>query len=110
MKKHQSEACASLCPVHTALGVIGGKWKLVILWNLQSGTKRYSELKRMIGDVTPKMLSQQLKELEKDGIVERKVYPVVPPKVEYRLTAYGKKLEPVIGELAKFGTGHMARA
>ncbi len=97
------------CPVRTTLGVIGGKWKLLILWYLGSGKKRYSELQRLIGSITPKMLAQQLRELERDGVVSRHVYPVVPPKVEYELTSYGKTLEPMIRLLGDWGKRHIEK-
>lgn len=98
------------CPVTATLKVIGGKWKLPLLWYLQEGKRRYSELQRMIGGITPKMLAQQLRELERDGIIARTVYPVVPPKVEYSLTAYGRTLQPVIRSLDDWGDKHLKRA
>lgn len=97
------------CPVTATLKVIGGKWKLPLLWYLQEGKRRYSELQRMIGGITPKMLAQQLRELEHDGIIARTVYPVVPPKVEYSLTTYGKTLQPVIASLDTWGEKHLKR-
>jgi len=103
-------ACESLCPVHTALDVIGGKWKLLVLWHLQSGTKRYNELLKLIGDITPKMLVQQLRDLEADGIVERTLHPVIPPRVDYALTTYGKTLDPMIAALEEWGKKHRKRA
>jgi len=97
------------CPVYITLDVIGGKWKLPILWYLERGTLRYSELQRLIGGITPKMLAQQLRELERDGIVTRKVYPVVPPKVEYSVTPYGRTLRPMIEQLSQWGEKHSRR-
>jgi DNA-binding HxlR family transcriptional regulator len=97
------------CPVHTTLRVIGGKWKLPLLWYLRDGEKRYSELQRLIPGITPKMLAQQLRELEFDGIVQRTVFPVVPPKVEYSLTAYGKTLEPIMEVMGEWGETHIRR-
>ena len=91
------------CPVETTLRFIGDKWKVLILRELMSGTKRFSELKKSISGVTQKMLTQQLRELESDGIINRKVYPVVPPKVEYSLSELGKTLEPVIESMKKWG-------
>ena len=91
------------CSFWFALELIGGKWKGVILWYLKDGTLRYSELKRHLGSITQKMLTQTLRELEKDGLVTRKVYPVVPPKVEYTITKNGKKLIPIFEQLQVWG-------
>ena len=91
------------CPAETTLEVIGGRWKVPILWHLLQGTRRFSELSRALDGVTQKMLTQQLRELERDGIVSRKVYPQVPPKVEYSLTADGKTLKPVVEAMCKWG-------
>lgn len=91
------------CPVETTLTLIGDKWKVLILRDLFTGTKRFSELKKSLNGVTQKMLTQQLRSLENDGIIERKVYPVVPPKVEYSLTHLGKSLEPIVDSLRKWG-------
>lgn len=98
------------CPVRPALDIIGGKWKPVVIHYLVDGTKRFGELRRSIPDATQKMLTQQLRELERDGIVARKVYHQVPPKVEYSLTVYGKTLRPIMRELCKWGRIHKARA
>src|SRR5688500_6855346 len=87
---------ATRCPAEATLGVIGGRWKVPILWHLLDGKRRFSELRRALGNVTPKMLAQQLRELERDGVVSRKVYAEVPPKVEYSLTARGRSLRPVV--------------
>jgi DNA-binding HxlR family transcriptional regulator len=84
------------CPAELTVHVIGGRWKAPIVYHLLSGTRRFTELKRALGPVTPKMLTQQLRELEADGIVHREVYPQVPPRVEYSLTPRGRSLEPVI--------------
>lgn len=85
--------------------VIGGKWKLVILWHLSQGTLRFSELEKRITGITQKMLSQSLKELERDSLVFRKVYAVVPPKVEYTITENGKSLGKVLQQLDAWGEG-----
>jgi DNA-binding HxlR family transcriptional regulator len=85
------------------MNYIGGKWKTVVLWYLRKEAKRFSELKRHIPDITEKMLSVQLKQLEKDGIIGRKIYAEVPPRVEYFLTAEGKTLLPMLEEIAKWG-------
>ena len=91
------------CPVETTLKIIGDKWKVLILRDLFTGTKRFNELKRSLTDVTQKMLTQQLRELENDGIIHREVYPVVPPKVEYSLTELGNTLKPVIDSMYDWG-------
>lgn len=95
--------------VQTALKIIGGKWKLLILWHLKDGGKRFSELKRLIPEITEKMLIQQLRELEKDEIVDRNVQSDVPPRVEYSFTSYGKSLIPVLKPLCDWGQEHLNR-
>lgn len=94
------------CPVESTLKVLGGKWKVLILFHLNGDRKRFSELRRSIPGITEKMLSQQLRELESDGVIHRKVYPVVPPKVEYSMTKHGKTLQPVIGAMSRWGMEH----
>jgi DNA-binding HxlR family transcriptional regulator len=91
------------CPIVLFLDLIGGKWKSLILWYLKDGTKRYGELRKTLKDVTPKMLTQQLRELEDDGIISRKVYAEVPPKVEYSLTEIGESIIKVIWEMREWG-------
>ena len=98
-----------VCPVELTMKVLGGKWKMLILFHLNTGPRRFSELRKSITGITEKMLTQQLKELEADGVVSRKVYPQVPPKVEYSLTEYGDTLGPVIKEMAKWGNLHKKR-
>lgn len=98
--------CTSTASVNLTIHVMGGKWKALLLWNLTKGTKRFSELQRLMEGVTQKMLTQQLRELEDDGLLSRKVYPVVPPKVEYSITEYGKTLQPVLDAMAKWGDIH----
>jgi DNA-binding HxlR family transcriptional regulator len=88
------------------LHVIGGKWKPLIIFMIKNDTLRTSELQRGIDGINQKMLIQQLKELERDGIVRREVYPVVPPKVEYSLTEYGKTLLPIIKLMQEWGEAH----
>jgi DNA-binding HxlR family transcriptional regulator len=97
------------CPVEAAIDVIGGKWKAVILWWLQQRTWRFAELRRQIPGITEKMLTQQLRELEADGIVSRQVYPTVPPKVEYSLTEYGRSLKRALQTICDWGHAHTAR-
>ena len=96
----------SPCPVLTALSVIGGKWKPIILYVIRNESKRFSEIKQMIPTITPKMLTQHLRELEKDGIVSRKIYPVIPPKVEYSLTKFGRSLRPMLTKIADWGESY----
>lgn len=87
--------------------VIGGKWKGVILFHLLGGTKRFNELMRLIPGVTQRMLTRQLRELEGDGIVARKVYAEVPPKVEYSLTEFGLTLKPLLRDLQRWGSASL---
>ncbi len=94
------------CPVTTTLSVIDGKWKVLILWNLKGKTRRFGELKRLIAGVTQKMLTQQLRELETDGLISRKVYAEVPPRVEYSLTKYGESMMPILEAMCKWGIEH----
>lgn len=98
------------CPVEATLDVIGGKWKVVILFHLtHEGIHRFAELRRKIPGVSERMLTQQLRELETDGIVHREVYPEVPPKVEYSLTEYGKTLRPITEVMCEWGGRHIER-
>ncbi|MCW8804101.1 MAG: helix-turn-helix transcriptional regulator [Ignavibacteriaceae bacterium] len=90
-------------PVELSLDIIGGKWKIPIIWRLKDDLKRYGELRRSLPKVTHKMLTQQLRELEADEIITRKVFPEVPPKVEYNLTLLGKSVLPVIDMLREWG-------
>jgi len=94
------------CPVETTLGVIGGKWKPLILYYLTQGTCRYNTLKRMLPHVTAQMLTMQLRELERDGVVHRMVYAEVPPKVEYSLTDLGRSLEPILLAMLAWGEAY----
>jgi len=89
--------------VELSLDIIGGKWKMPIIWRLKDGEKRYGEIRRSLPKVTHKMLTQQLRELEQDEIIIRKVYPEVPPKVEYSLTLLGESVIPVIDLLREWG-------
>lgn len=95
--------------VYTALKVVGGKWKLLILWYLLDGAKRFSELKRLIPGISEKMLTQQLRELEKDGMIQRDVQSDVPLKVEYSFTDYGTSINPVLKPLCDWGREHLKR-
>jgi DNA-binding HxlR family transcriptional regulator len=97
------------CPVEAAVDVVGGKWKALILWWLHQRTWRFAELRRQIPGITEKMLTQQLRELEADGIIRRRVYPTVPPKVEYSLTEYGRSLKRALRALCEWGRAHIQR-
>src|SRR5437868_14689360 len=91
------------CPAEITLAVIGGRWKTLNLYHLFQGVKRFSELQRAIDGITQKMLTQQLREMERDGLVHREVYPQVPPRVEYSLTSLGESLKPVIAAMCEWG-------
>ncbi|UOR14151.1 MULTISPECIES: winged helix-turn-helix transcriptional regulator [Halobacillus] len=96
------------CEKELTLSLIGGKWKMIILWHLgKKGTKRFGELKRMLPTITQKMLTKQLRELEEDQLIHREVYPVVPPKVEYSLTDHGETLIPILESMYKWGRTYM---
>ena len=94
---------AGCTAVTTTLAIIGGKWEILILYHLCAGTQRFNELRRLLPDITQRMLTLQLRELEDDGIVHREVYPQVPPKVEYSLTEFGATLIPVIEVMDAWG-------
>lgn len=98
-----------ICPVETALNVLTGKWKILILWYLRNGKKRFNELEKLLPRTTQKMLIQKLRQLENDGLVHRKVYPIVPPKVEYSLTEYGETIKPILKQLYLWGEQHKKR-
>jgi DNA-binding HxlR family transcriptional regulator len=91
------------CAMDITMSFIGGKWKTVVLWYLRKDKKRFGELKKLIPNITEKMLSLQLKDLENDGIVGRKMYAEIPPRVEYFLTDFGKSLIPMLEEIARWG-------
>ena len=97
------------CPVEATLELIGGKYKALILWHLSQGILRFSELRQVIKGATPKMLTQQLRELEANGLVHREVYPVIPPKVEYSLTETGRSLMPVLVAMRDWGADYLRR-
>ncbi|QNK61361.1 winged helix-turn-helix transcriptional regulator [Pedobacter sp. PAMC26386] len=96
------------CDLTYSVCMIGGRWKLLILCRLETGKLRFSELRREICNITERMLTLQLRELENDGIIKRTVYAEVPPRVEYELTEIGKELIPIWGQLSKWGTKHRA--
>jgi len=95
------------CPVGATLELIGGKYKALILWHLSEGTLRFSELKKVVSNATPKMLTQQLRELEAHNLIHREIYPVIPPRVEYSLTELGKSLMPVLVSMRDWGAGYL---
>jgi DNA-binding HxlR family transcriptional regulator len=96
------------CPVITTQNLIGGKWKILIIYALGQGTKRFGELQRSLPGITQAALTQQLRELERDALVHREVYPVVPPKVEYSLTPIGSRLDPVMDAMCAWGAAYLA--
>lgn len=99
------------CNIEVLVDVVGGKWKMLILWNLRDGgVRRFNELRRLIPGSTQKMLTVQLRELERDGIINRLVYAQVPPKVEYSLTKYGRRLKPFIEMTCQLGEAHVKHA
>lgn len=98
----------TICPVGVTIRLIGGKYKAQILWHLVDQTLRFSELSRLIPEATPKMLTQQLRELEADGLLVRTVYPVVPPKVEYALSEFGRSMIPVLKAMCAWGKGYLS--
>lgn len=97
------------CPVEATLELIGGKYKTLILWHLSQGKLRFSQLRKLVKGATPKMLTQQLRELEADRLVHREVYPVIPPKVEYSLTETGFSLMPVLVAMRDWGADYLRK-
>lgn len=95
------------CPVEATLDLIGGKYKALILWHLSGETLRFSELRKQIPKATPKMLTQQLRELEEQNLIHREVYPVIPPKVEYSLTETGRSLLPILVAMRDWGAAYL---
>jgi len=102
-KRHSQYDCSEGCPIEAALEIIGGKWKGVVLYHLIDETKRFNELQRAVVNVSQRILTKALRELEADGLVHREVYAVVPPKVEYSLTAKGQTLVPILMALKDWG-------
>ncbi len=95
------------CPVGTTIDIIGGKYKSLILWHLMNSTLRFGELSRLIPQATPKMLTQQLRELEEANLVKRKVFPVVPPRVDYSLTDLGISMRPILEAMYCWGENYL---
>lgn len=106
MRKQRHDAYTN-CPVEATLDIIGGKWKSIILFRVLEGTRRFNELRRLLPHLTQRMLTNQLRELESDGLIARKIYAEVPPKVEYSITEFGKTLEPVLQSLTQWADQHM---
>lgn len=105
MKKSEAS-----CPIEQTMNLVSGKWKLIILWHLsEQGVMRYGTLKKALDHITHKMLSQQLKELEADGFIERKAYQEIPPKVEYSLSALGKSFLPILNQLSDWGASYLPK-
>lgn len=105
----RSYDCGYGCPIEAALDVIGGRWKGIILYHLLDRQQRFGELRRLLPKITQRMLTLQLRELERDGLVHREVYPETPLRVEYSLTSFGSGLRPLLLQLREVGVEHMAR-
>lgn len=97
------------CPVEATLELIGGKWKALILWHLTGKTLRYNQLHRLLPDATHKMLTQQLRDLEENGLITRRVYPEVPPRVEYSLSPFGETMYPILDAMCNWGKAYLNR-
>ncbi|MCL6753891.1 helix-turn-helix transcriptional regulator [Nostoc sp. CCCryo 231-06] len=108
MKAEAENNIRLTCEVETTLKVIGGRWKVLIIRELMTGVKRFGELQRALPGVTQKMLTQQLREMEEDGIIHREVYPQIPPKVEYSLTPLGETLQPILYAMHEWAVQHLA--
>ena len=109
MIEAKAKAELPACPVETTLTLIGDKWKVLILRDLMPGTKRFGELKKSVGNVSQKVLTVQLRAMEESGLVNRKVYAEVPPRVEYSLTELGKSLKPILDSMRAWGEAYKAK-
>ncbi|GGB04678.1 hypothetical protein GCM10011491_35960 [Brucella endophytica] len=107
--RHSRIECNPGCAVEAAISLIDGKWKCVVLFHLLGGTMRFNEIRRQVPGVTQRMLTNQLRELEEDGLVERKVYAQVPPKVEYSLSPLGRSIGPILMALKEWGDANISR-
>ena len=105
MKRYKLNGAFYYCPVDLTLQIVGGRWKGIVIWNLREGKLRFGELKKALVSINDKMLSQVLRELEEQGVVNRKVFDVMPPKVEYSLSREGKKLLPIMQAMSDYGQG-----
>ena len=108
MENIKETAALPACPVETTLMLIGDKWKVLILRDLLPGTKRFGELKKSIGSVSQKVLTAQLRDMEESGLIDRKVYAEVPPRVEYSLTELGQSLKPILDSMESWGAEYKA--
>lgn len=108
MQTQNTAKALPACPVETTLTLIGDKWKVLILRDLLPGTKRFGELKKSLGSVSQKVLTAQLRDMEANGLVSRKVYAEVPPRVEYSLTDLGQSLQPILDAMQDWGKGYQA--
>jgi DNA-binding HxlR family transcriptional regulator len=108
MSKQRRDTCDT-CGLVPALEVIGGKWKALILWEMNGGPRRFGELKRLVAGISEKMLIQALREMERDGIVHRKMFHEIPPRVEYSATEFGATLNAALEPLCRWGARHMER-
>ena len=108
MDEQKREVGLPACPVETTLALIGDKWKVLILRDLLPGTKRFGELKKSVGNITQKVLTAQLRDMEESGLLTRTVYPEVPPRVEYTLTDLGRSLKPILDAMQDWGEGYKA--
>lgn len=107
--RERSEELKSRCSVEATLGVIGGRWKAAVLFQLATGTQRFGQLRKLLPNITQRMLTLQLRELEEDGLVRRTVYAEVPPRVEYELTAWGESLRPILHAMCEWGQRYRRR-
>lgn len=96
------------CPIQQTIALIGDKWKIIVICTLKDGTKRFGELQRALDGITPKVLTRQLRDLERDGIVQRTIFPEVPPRVEYTLTPLGRSLFPILDQLHEWAAKNSA--
>ncbi len=108
MQTQNTAKALPACPVETTLTLIGDKWKVLILRDLLPGTKRFGELKKSLGSVSQKVLTAQLRDMEANGLVSRKIYAEVPPRVEYSLTSLGQSLQPILDAMQDWGKGYQA--
>lgn len=104
---NDEEACKFICPVEATLSLIEGKWKTLLIWRLKGRTMRFNQLALELPSISPKMLTKQLRDLEKDGLVGRKMYPEIPPRVEYFLTEKGVSLMPVLESMGAWGVANL---
>lgn len=108
MANQKATRSAINCPFVPVIEIIGGRWKSEICWRLGSGPRRFNEMRRLLVGITPKMLTQQLREMERDGLVQRTQYNEIPPRVEYSLTPIAESLDPVFGVIAKWAKTNLA--